>query len=47
VVSRHRAFIQAGAGIVADSHPEHEYEETCNKAQAMMRAIELAEQGLE
>jgi anthranilate synthase component 1 len=47
VVSRHRAFIQAGAGIVADSNPEHEYEETCNKARAMMKAIELAEQGLE
>jgi len=47
VVSRHRAFIQAGAGIVADSTPEHEYEETCNKARAMMKAIELAEQGLE
>jgi anthranilate synthase component 1 len=47
VVFRHRAFIQAGAGIVADSNPAHEYEETCNKARAMMRAIELAEQGLE
>jgi hypothetical protein len=44
---KHQAFIQAGAGIVADSIPEHEYEETCNKAQAMMKAIELAEQGLE
>ncbi|MBH0182634.1 MAG: anthranilate phosphoribosyltransferase [Nitrospira sp.] len=47
VVSRRRAFIQAGAGIVADSNPEHEYEETCNKTRAMMKAIELAEQGLE
>ena len=47
VVKKHQAFIQAGAGIVADSNPEHEYEETCNKAQAMMKAIELAEQGLE
>ena len=47
VVSKHRAFIQAGAGIVADSNPEHEYEETCNKARAMMKAIELAERGLE
>jgi anthranilate synthase component 1 len=47
VVKKHQAFIQAGAGIVADSNPEHEYEETCNKAQAMMRAVELAEQGLE
>ncbi|MGQ0666617.1 MAG: anthranilate synthase component I [Nitrospiraceae bacterium] len=47
VVSQHRAFVQAGAGIVADSNPAHEYEETCNKARAMMKAIELAEQGLE
>ena len=30
VVKKHQAFIQAGAGIVADSNPEHEYEETCN-----------------
>jgi anthranilate synthase component 1 len=47
VVNNHQAFIQAGAGIVADSNPEHEYEETCNKAKAMMKAVELAEQGLE
>ena len=47
VVSKKRAFIQAGAGIVVDSNPEYEYEETCNKARAMMKAIELAEQGLE
>ncbi len=47
VVKKHQAFIQAGAGIVADSNSEHEYEETCNKARAMMKAVELAEQGLE
>ncbi len=41
------AFIQAGAGIVADSDPTREYEETCNKARAMMRSIEMAEKGLE
>jgi anthranilate synthase component 1 len=35
--------VQAGAGIVADSDPAREYEETVNKAKAMMRAIELAE----
>jgi anthranilate synthase component 1 len=39
-----RAFINAGAGIVADSDPEMEYQETLNKARAMLRAIELAEQ---
>ncbi len=47
VIKGRQAYLQAGAGIVADSDPEREYEETCNKAQAMMRAIELAEQGLE
>jgi anthranilate synthase component I len=47
VIKKHQAFVQAGAGIVADSNPEHEYEETCNKAKAMMKAITLAEQGLE
>jgi anthranilate synthase component 1 len=35
-------YIQAGGGIVADSVPELEYQETVNKAQAMMRAIEKA-----
>jgi anthranilate synthase component 1 len=37
------ASIQAGAGIVADSVPENEYEETINKARALVKAIELAE----
>ena len=40
------AFIQAGAGIVADSVPSKEYQETVNKAKAMLRAIEVAEKGL-
>jgi len=40
------ASVQAGAGIVADSVPEHEYAETVNKARAMFRAIEMAEGGL-
>jgi len=39
-----RAFIHAGAGIVADSDPEKEYQETLSKARAMLKAIELAEQ---
>lgn len=47
VIKGRQAFIQAGAGIVADSDPGREYEETCNKARAMMKAIELAERGLE
>jgi anthranilate synthase component 1 len=41
-----RAEVQAGAGIVADSVPEREYEETVNKARALLNAIELAERGL-
>ncbi len=47
VLKGRRAYIQAGAGIVADSNPEHEYIETCNKSRAMMKAIEMAERGLE
>ena len=38
-----KASVQAGAGIVADSVPEAEYEETINKAKALFRAIEIAE----
>ncbi|MGI9101168.1 MAG: anthranilate synthase component I [Terriglobales bacterium] len=37
-----RAYVQAGAGIVADSVPEREFEESLNKAQALVRAVELA-----
>ncbi|PIP68064.1 MAG: anthranilate synthase component I [Candidatus Omnitrophica bacterium CG22_combo_CG10-13_8_21_14_all_43_16] len=40
------AFIQSGGGIVADSIPSREYQETVNKAKAMMKAIEIAEKGL-
>jgi anthranilate synthase component I len=41
------AYLQAGGGVVADSIPELEYEETLNKARALMRAIELARAGIE
>jgi anthranilate synthase component 1 len=41
------AYIQAGGGVVADSIPSAEYQETVNKAKAMMRAVEMAERGLE
>jgi anthranilate synthase component 1 len=41
-----KASVQAGAGIVADSVPEREFEETVYKAQALLQAIELAENGL-
>ena len=46
VLRNGEASVQAGAGIVADSVPEHEYAETVNKARAMFRAIEMAENGL-
>jgi len=39
-------WVQAGAGIVADSDPEKEFEETINKAMGLRRAVELAEGGL-
>jgi anthranilate synthase component 1 len=41
-----KAYLGAGAGIVADSDPELEYAETMNKASALMRACELAARGL-
>jgi anthranilate synthase component I len=37
--------VQAGAGVVADSIPANEYEETMNKAKAMLKAVEIAEKG--
>jgi anthranilate synthase component 1 len=43
VTKNGRAYIQVGAGIVADSVPEAEYIETVNKARAMLQAIEVAE----
>jgi anthranilate synthase component 1 len=46
-VKGNAAFVQAGGGVVADSVPTLEYEETLNKARALMRAIELARAGIE
>ncbi|MCJ7662649.1 MAG: anthranilate synthase component I [Desulfobacterales bacterium] len=40
-------YIQAGAGIVADSDPEAEYQETVNKAMGMMQAVDMADTGLD
>jgi len=40
-----KAYIQAGGGIVHDSVPENEYQESCNKAKACLRAIEIAQAG--
>src|SRR5438309_582169 len=44
VLSKGEASVQAGAGIVADSVPEREYEETVHKAGALLHAIEIAEE---
>lgn len=46
LVKNNTAYVQAGAGIVADSKPSKEYLETINKAKAMLKAIEQAEKGL-
>jgi anthranilate synthase component 1 len=46
VIKDAEATVQAGAGIVADSVPEREYEETVNKARALVHAVEMAEKGL-
>lgn len=45
VIKGKTAYIQAGAGIVADSLPQREYQETKNKARAMLKAVEVAEAG--
>ncbi len=47
IVRRNKVYVQAGAGIVADSIPELEAKETTNKARALFKAVELAEKGLE
>jgi anthranilate synthase component 1 len=43
VVQGNKAYVQAGAGIVADSQPATEYQETLNKARGPLKAIEIAE----
>jgi anthranilate synthase component 1 len=43
VIKGQTVYVQAGAGIVWDSVPESEYEETMNKARGMLRALEMAE----
>ncbi|MDI6780909.1 MAG: anthranilate synthase component I [bacterium] len=44
VMYEEKVYVQAGAGIVADSQPEKEYEETRNKAKGMLKAVAIAEQ---
>jgi len=45
VAKNGRAYVQAGAGIVADSVPKREYEESANKARAVLKALEIAHNG--
>jgi len=47
VIKGKKAYVQAGAGIVKDSNPAREFQETLNKAKALLMAIEAAEKGLE
>ncbi|SMC86782.1 anthranilate synthase component I [Papillibacter cinnamivorans] len=42
-----KVFVRSGAGIVADSVPENEYQECINKAKAVVRALEIAQEGLD
>ena len=46
IMSAGKAYVQAGAGIVIDSNPAAEYDETRDKARALLRALELAHAGL-
>jgi anthranilate synthase component 1 len=45
IMSGGKAYVQAGAGIVMDSNPTAEYEETRDKARALVRALEMAQEG--
>jgi anthranilate synthase component 1 len=46
-VKDEKIYLQAGAGIVADSDPQRELEEVDNKVKGMVKALELAARGLE
>jgi len=46
IVKGKTAYLQAGAGIVADSDPQFEWTETCNKMEVLKRAVAMAEEGL-
>ncbi len=47
IMSKGKAYVQAGAGIVMDSNPAAEYEETRDKAKALLRALSWRRQGFE
>ena len=42
ILDKNKAYVQAGAGIVADSVPQKEFEETENKAKGMLKALSMA-----
>jgi anthranilate synthase component 1 len=46
VIKDERLYVQAGAGIVADSVPRYEWNETMSKARALLKAVEMASSGL-
>ena len=46
-VANGKVFVRSGAGIVADSVPENEFEECINKAKAVMNALKEAEGGID
>ncbi|MAY01365.1 MAG: anthranilate synthase component I, partial [Gammaproteobacteria bacterium] len=47
VIKDETLYVEAGAGIVADSVPELEWKETMNKARALFSAVKLAEEGMQ
>ncbi len=47
IVKNNTLYIQSGAGIVADSNPQSEWQETQNKAQAIIRAAQMVQAGLD
>jgi len=47
VIKDKKLYVQAGAGVVADSVPQSEWDETQNKAKAVLRAAELVQAGLD
>ncbi|MFO7857333.1 MAG: anthranilate synthase component I [Ectothiorhodospiraceae bacterium] len=47
LIKNDRVHVQAGAGVVSDSVPSAEWEETLNKGRALIRAVAMAEQGLD
>ena len=47
LVKNSTVYFQVGAGIVADSQPENEFQETLNKGKAMLKALQLVREGLD